>query len=169
MAHHVGSKVLQAAVSSGKTSNGVVRRPSDSITKWAVGISRELFVLESRNFTRHPMPTVFKATRICRHQLRRSAFMEIWENVHNATSYCIGSNDVALHVACPTDWWASCWTRRLTLMWSPTSLSFVTKWGSRIFWERFDLESSNSTGTCLQTFPIFAPDMTSLTTSGRKL
>ena len=33
VAHHVGSKLLQAAVFSGKTLNGVVHRPSDSITK----------------------------------------------------------------------------------------------------------------------------------------
>ena len=47
--------------------------------------------------------------------------------------------------------------------------SFVTKWGSRIFQEPFQLESPNFTGTSLPTCPSFSLDMWSLTTSGRKL
>ena len=59
--------------------------------------------------------------------------------------------------------------RRFTLMWWPASLSFLMNWGIRISRERFDLESSNSTGTSIQTGQTFAPYMTSLTASGRKL
>ena len=47
--------------------------------------------------------------------------------------------------------------------------SSVTKWGSHITRERFDLESPNFIGTSTVTLSISIPDMTSLSTSGRKL
>ena len=44
-----------------------------------------------------------------------------------------------------------------------------TKWGSRISRERFDIESPNFTGTSVPACSTLAPDMTSRTTSSRKL
>ena len=50
---------------------------------------------------------------------------------------------------------------------SASSLSlFVTNGGSRIYRERFDLESPNFTGTFKPVVSTTRPDMTSLTTSG---
>ena len=55
----------------------------------------------------------------------------------------------------------------------PASLSslplFVTKWGSRISRERFDVESPYFTRTFMPVGSTIAPDITSLSTSGRKL
>ena len=90
MAYHVGSKLLQAAVFSSKTSNGVVRHSSDSITKWVARISRERLVLESPNFAWHP----------CRRSLEPREYDDVsyagrhsWKfekTIQNAASYCFG-------------------------------------------------------------------------------
>ena len=50
-----------------------------------------------------------------------------------------------------------------------SSLSFITKWGSRISRERFDLELPNFTGSFMSVGSTTTRDMTSLCTSGRKL
>ena len=87
VAHHVGSKLFQAAVFSGKTSNDVVRRLSQSER-----LKNLENVLESPNFTLHPCWCNLEPLGYDDISYAGRHFWKLEKTVQNAASNCSGSN-----------------------------------------------------------------------------